>query len=138
MRLFWAIMLLCLLPACDERTDTEIIPLVFVEEDLNLNNVEFNALRLPNGFVYLNAGFRGIIVVHAGGGAYRAFERACPHDPRSNCPPVRVDDSGLFMVHDCCSSTFSFQGDVTGGPSRLPMLQYATTVSGNYLFIRNQ
>ena len=133
-----AVLLLLPLTACDEQPEEAFIPPVFVNEDLNLNNIEYNALRQPGGYVYLDAGFRGIIVYRGNGGMYLAFERACTYDPRSSCAPVSVDESTLFMVHTCCTSTFNFNGDPTGGPARLPLRRYSAVVEGSYLYIRGQ
>ncbi len=79
-----------------------------------------------------------MILYNDGTGSYRAFERACTHDPRSECEPVKVDDSTLFMVHPCCTSVFNFNGTPTGGPARLSLREYATYVEGDYLLIRNE
>ena len=116
----------------------QVIPYAIVNEDILLTNLQYINLSNIGGYVYLNeAGYRGLIIYHEGNSVYRVFERACSLDPRSDCTPVEVDESTLFMKHTCCSSTFDFYGNPTGGPASVRLLQYDTYLDGNYLKIRN-
>ena len=124
--------------ACNENNPVDLIPFAYVNTDLYLKNIQYQDLRQHGGFIYLDqVGFRGIIVYNDAG-RYRAFERACTYDPRSDCEPVKVDDSTLFMVHDCCSSVYNFDGNPTAGPAPLPLREYITFVEGDYLLIRSE
>ena len=124
--------------SCDNNYPEERIPYVYVEVDINLNNLQYQDLRNPGGYVYYDAGYKGLIIYHEGNGIYRAFDRACTYDPNAaNCDPIVIDDSGLFMIHKCCKSTFSFNGNPTGGPASLNLVEYRTYVDGIYLKIRN-
>ena len=117
----------------------QVIPYTIVNEDILLTNLQYLNLSNMGGYVYLNeAGYRGLIIYHEGNDVYRVFERACSYDPRSDCGPVEVDQSTLFMKHTCCSSTFDFHGNPTGGPASVDLLQYSAYVDGNYLKIRNE
>jgi len=127
--------------SCDDEPVNELIPFAFVNQDINLNLIQYQDLRNLGGYIYIeegvDAGYKGLIVYHEGNGVYRAFERACTYDPYSDCEPVKVDDSRLFMIHTCCGSTFNFNGNPTSGPASLNLLQYATYVDGIYLKITN-
>jgi len=123
--------------SCEKELPHEVIPYTIVNEDINLTNLQYINLSNIGGYVYYNAGYRGLIIYNDGGGVYKVFERACSHDPRSECTPVEMDDSTLFMKHDCCGSTFSLDGNPTGGPASLNLLRYDVYVDGNYLKIRN-
>ena len=127
--------------SCEKQQVDQSIPFAFVDQDINLNLIQYQALKNIGGYIYidegLNAGFRGIIVYHEGNDVYKAFERACTHDPYADCTPVTVDDSGLFMIHKCCNSTFDFNGNPMSGPATLHLLQYRTFVDGIYLKITN-
>lgn len=123
--------------SCEKELPYEPIPYTIVNEDINLTNLQYLNLSNLGGYVYYNAGYRGLIIFHEGGGFYKAFERACSHDPRSECTPVEMDESTLFMKHDCCGSTFSLDGNPTSGPASLNLLRYDVYVDGNYLKIRN-
>jgi len=123
--------------SCGNETPDTIIPFAFVNEDINLNLIQYLSLKNNGGFVYFDAGYRGLIIYNAGNGVYRVFERACTFDPKSDCTPVTVDPSGLFMKHECCKSTFDFDGNPTGAPANTSLLQYYSVVDGIYLKIRN-
>lgn len=137
-----SILLTIALFSCDKEQLDQQIPFSFVNQDINLNLIQYQDLRNIGGYVYIeagtNAGYKGIIVYHEGNGAYKAFERACTFDPFADCDPIIVDDSGLFLIHKCCNSTFNFNGNPMSGPASLDLLQYRTTVDGIYLKIRNQ
>jgi len=127
--------------ACEEQPINETIPFSFVNHDINLDLIQYQSLRNLGGYIYLdeqgNSGYRGIIVYNEGNGIYKAFERACTFDPHGTCDPIVVDESGLFLIHTCCKSTFDFNGNPTGGPASLHLLQYLTVQDGIYLKIRN-
>ena len=129
--------LLLFLAACDENQDTPLIPNAIVNEQINLTNIQYNALRRDNGYVYLNSGVKGIILLHRTGDSYVAFERNCPFQPYDACATVSMDQSGFFMMDSCCQSVFDLNGYVTGGPSRYPLRKYSTALTGNLLYITN-
>lgn len=123
--------------ACGETADAPLIPNVLVNEQINLTNIQYNALRRDNGYVYLQSGVKGIILLHKTGDTYVAFERNCPYRPYDDCATVSMDPSGFFMTDPCCKSVFDLNGYVTGGPSPYPLKQYPTSLSGNLLYITN-
>lgn len=123
--------------ACGDNVDGPLIPNVLVNEQINLTNIQYTALRRDNGYVYLTSGVKGIILLHRTADTYLAFERNCPYQPYDACATVSVDPSGFFMKDDCCQSVFNLNGYVTGGPARYPLKQYATSLSGNLLSITN-
>ena len=133
--------LLCF-SSCDEEPISQTIPYAFVNQDINLNLIQYQDLQNLGGYYVMeqgqNSGYRGLIIYHEGNGVYRVFERACTYDPNSECDPIDVDDSGLFLIHECCNSTFDFRGNPTGGPASLHLLQYTAIVDGIFLKIRNQ
>lgn len=133
--LFLLVLLTGLLYHCKEDIYLDEIPIVYVEETINLNNFEYNPLNNVGGFVYINAGVRGIIIYRSTADRYLAFERNCPYQPLDDCALVKVDESTLFMVDSCCTSTFDFDGYPTGGPARTPLRQYRTFLDGNFLTI---
>lgn len=126
------------LAACSSNTAAEPgIPSAVVNEQLNLTNQQYAALRFDNGYVYLGGGVRGIVVVRQNAQQYLAFERNCPYEPYNACAKVTVDKSGFFMADSCCGSRFDMRGQVTSGPARRPLRQYSTALSGNLLYVTN-
>ncbi len=122
---------------CDPDQPVYQIPQVYVEETINLDNFEYNDLKMIGGYVYIEGGVRGIIVYRESTDRYVAFERNCPYQPLDDCARVKVDESTLFLIDTCCNSTFSWDGTPTGGPAELPLLEYPTYVHQNYLTITN-
>jgi hypothetical protein len=130
--------LFLLISSCEKQIPDQIIPFAFVSEDINLTNLQYLNLQNIGGYVYYQAGYKGIIIYNEGNGVFRAFERACSYDPRSSCDPVTVDESSLFLKHECCNSSFNFNGNPMSGPASVDLLQYAVFVDGTYLKIRNE
>ena len=120
---------------CEPQIQNEI-PYVFVEIDINLNDIEFNDLRTDGGYAYILGGVRGIIIYRASEDEYRTFERNSPVNSSAACAVIDVDISSLFMVDPCHNVFFDFNGQPISGNS-LPMLQYAAILDGNWLYIRN-
>jgi hypothetical protein len=111
------------------------MPYVYVYKEINLFNQQYNDLRFDRGFVYEPGGLRGLIIYRENATTYRAFERACPHEPTHPDEIVNVDDSGFFMHDSRCGSAFDFFGTPTHGPARRPMRKYFTSLEGHMLFI---
>lgn len=136
-RLFLAFTIAFLAACSNDNRKVDYIPYVSVNEQINLTNIQYSALRQDRGFVYLNSGLRGIIVIRKSSNSYLAFERNCPYQPADSCARVKIDASTLFLQDDCCGSQFDFDGNVIAGPANLPLKQYATVLNGNLLYISN-
>ncbi|MCC9166450.1 hypothetical protein [Pontibacter harenae] len=124
------------LVACKDTNEGPLIPDVLVNEQINVSSLQYPALRQDGGYVYLNGGYKGIMVVRQSASLYLAVERACPYDPLNTCK-LEADVSNLFIIDPCCSSQFNFQGQVTAGPAIYNMKQYRTSLAGNILYITN-
>jgi len=136
--LFLLLLPVVILYQCKEEIYLDEILFVYIDETINLNNFEYNPLSNIGGYVYLKAGVRGIIVYRKSADRYLAFEQNCPYQPMDDCALVKVDESTLFMVDSCCSSTFDFDGNPTGGPAQIPMRQYRTFLEQNLLTITSE
>lgn len=123
--------------SCEPQIQNEI-PYVFVEIDINLNNVEFVNLQKDGGFVYILGGVRGIIIYRKNLSTYKAFERNSPVNPSSACAVLDVDDSGLFIIDPCSQALFNFDGNPINGISPFPLRQYITILDNNWLYIRSE
>lgn len=140
-------MLLSLVFACGSTNNVQPqLPYTPVNVALQLTSQQYAKLRVVNGAVVLPSGssglndaggIKGIIVVRQADNSYKAFERNCPYKPYDACALVSLDRSGLFMKDTCCGSQFDLQGQVSGGPSPLPLLQYSTSLQGTTLNILN-
>jgi hypothetical protein len=133
----FALLILLLVAACNSDNVTPGIPNVPVYEQISVNSLQYPMLRQDGGYAYIQAGYRGIVVIRQTSSTYYAFERACPYDPDANCGVVSVDQSNLFLKHSCCGSQFNFQGNVTAGPTVYGLRQYKTSLVNNILYITN-
>ena len=136
-RIYFLILSLLMISACKDTTVNDGIPQVIVNETINLNNYQYQALGIIGGYVYLDAGVRGIILYRSSASEYLAIEQNCTFQPMDPCAKVSVDNSTLFLIDTCCNSTFDFNGFPTGGPATYPLRLYSTSVNQNYLTITN-
>lgn len=123
--------------SCNNNKDQELIPYVYVDVEINIDNQEYLSLRQDESSVNIVGGVEGILIYHKSGRNYRAFERNCPYKPSAECAKVEVDGSLLFIKCPCCTSQFGFDGSVLSGPAILPLKEYTSTLSGSYLRIQN-
>lgn len=135
-KLWYLLAVLFLLSACNDSTVGPGIPDALVNEQINVTSLQYPQLRQDGGYVYLNAGYKGIIVIRQNANLYTAFERTCPYDPMNSCM-VEADQSNLFLVDTCCGSQFNFQGQVMSGPAVYGLRQYRTSLNGSVLSITN-
>jgi hypothetical protein len=133
--IFLIFFLLLLISACQNTLPRDDIPRKYVYTEINLDDFKYNSLKLIGGFVYYDAGVRGIIIYKKSPNEYSAFERDCPYRPGDSCALVSVDKSTLYMIDSCCSSRFDFDGNPLAGPARFPLLQYSTFLNQNFLII---
>ncbi|KAA9325039.1 QcrA and Rieske domain-containing protein [Adhaeribacter soli] len=133
------LLLVPFLAACskDSEQRPQYLPEVIVNEQINLTNQQYNSLQRDYGFVSIPGGIRGIIIVRHSANRYLAFERNCTYQPYDSCATVKVDQSSLFLSDPCCGSRFDFEGGIISGPAAYPLKQYATSLSGNMLYISN-
>ncbi|MGE0770167.1 MAG: Rieske (2Fe-2S) protein [Cyclobacteriaceae bacterium] len=126
---------------CEPQLVDDPIPIVsFNEIVINLSFPEYIVLRNDKGFKELpEGGVRGIIIYHAGGTTYHAYERNCSYRPNEACATVNVHSSGLFMTDPCCGSNFNFEdGSPSGGAAWRPLRKYRTQLNGDLLTITDE
>jgi nitrite reductase/ring-hydroxylating ferredoxin subunit len=125
-----------ILPACDRE---ERIPYAYVDFVVYLDLPEFTELKTPGNYLYLTGGVRGIILYCEFTDSYKAYERNCPYEPSNANALLDVDSTGLFLVCRHCESKFMLlDGSVINGPTKYPLMQYATYLeSGNALHVYN-
>ena len=115
---------------CEPQLVDDPIPLVsFNEIVLNLSFPENVVLRNDRGFKELaEGGVRGIIVYHATGTSYLAYERNCSYRPNEAC-----------ATYPCCVSNFNFDdGTPSGGAAWRPLRRYRTQINGDVLTITDE
>jgi len=121
---------------------------VFVDFYVNLNLPDAANLKFPNGYMYSNYGFKGIVIYNTGFSGtdqYVAFDRACPYQTDSSCAKVSMENNALFLACgfysgnnfiNCCHSKFSAQnGGVVAGEAKRGLKQYYVSSYGTQLRI---
>lgn len=119
------------------KDQTNDIAQYYVDFTLYLNEPSCVDLTVVGGWMYVNAGTKGIIVYRKSTTEFTASERNCTYDPTASCSIVEVL-SGISAIDSCCTSRFSiFDGSVLNGPATKPLYQYRTLFDGNALRIYN-
>jgi nitrite reductase/ring-hydroxylating ferredoxin subunit len=108
------------------------IPYVNVDRYILLNDPNSLSLNAVGGYLYVNAGSRGILVYHRAFEEYVAFDRHCTYNTSDACAKVTLDSSSNVILNcACCASKFSIiDGSVLNGPAINPLLQYQAQISG--------
>ncbi len=122
-------------PACDRQ---EYVPYVYVNLQLYPDMPAHSALKTPGNYLYVSGGYQGIVVTCTFPDEFVAFDRACPHHPRTKGAQLSVDSTNLFLECPLCSSKFNLNdGMLVSGPSKYTPLQYTTDYQGTVLYIYN-
>jgi len=116
----------------------EYVPYVYVNVQLYPDMPAHNSLKTPGNYLYVDGGYKGIIVACTAPDEWVAFDRACPHHPRTDGAILSVDSTGLFLECPICGSKFNiFDGSLASGPSKYTPQQYITDYQGSVLYIYN-
>ncbi|MGB0390710.1 MAG: ubiquinol-cytochrome c reductase iron-sulfur subunit [Salibacteraceae bacterium] len=123
---------------CSKNNPNTVIPNVFVDVQININEPSAFDLGPIGGYLYLNGGSNGLIVYRADLNEFKCYDRHSPHNVDDWCQ-VSVDSTGFVLQDPCSGSEFSiFDGSILKGPSTIPLKQYPTTFDGTYILISNQ
>lgn len=135
MRILIAIILLLLVvPACN-KDNQPVIPYVYVNLQLYPNSLDYIPI---GGYIYVNGGYRGIIVYRFLQDQFMVYERCCPYDPEKEGARVSVESSLSTCVDSVCMSKFIlYDGTPYDGPSPYTLMQYRYTYDGETLQIFN-
>lgn len=134
-----------------ENEKNDVIPDVYVDFTMDLNDIEFVNLTVMFGSVYVNAntnnwgqrasGFNnnGIIVFAGPEGEFYAYDRTCPHDYAADGSSVKVNTDFIRAVCPRCSTVYelSIGGVPASGPGRYPLKNYRTNFDGRFLRVWN-
>jgi len=122
---------------CSKDNPNNVIPNVYVEVLLNINEPSSFDLQPIGGWLYYNGGSNGLIIYRAGENDFKCFDRHSPYKVDDWCQII-VDPTGFKLVDPCSGSEFSiFDGSVIKTPATIPLKQYPTSFDGTYITIRN-
>lgn len=139
--------LLGLLFACnDDDRNNPVIPDFPVNISINTDLPSYFHLKNLGNFVYLDGGYKGIILMHGFDDSYYAFDRACTYEPDKDCSLIHYDSTNLNFrcghypkdtFVQCCASSFSVFGQILSGPTEFPLKQYNIYTQGATIQISN-
>ena len=145
-------LLLATLSSC-KKSRNEVIPDIYVDFTIDLNDPEFVILNTFGENVYVNentnnfgsraAGFaRNGIIVHSGVDEFFAYDRTCPHDYAENGTIVKVKidpENPLSAICSVCGTQYALpvNGTPADGPGRYPLKNYRTSFDGRWLRVWN-
>ena len=123
--------------ACNPAPDETNIPNVRVDIEVDLDDIDSQELQQIGGFIYLDGGVRGIVLIHTGLTEYSAYDLNCTFEPTKADAIVAMHTSGFYLEDTTCTSTFDHNGFPTSGPAPFPLKKYRISRSGDILFIMN-
>ena len=137
--------------SCNKKND--VIPDVYVNFSLNLNDPEFVNLNGFGGSVTVDAhtnnwgtgaaGYNGNgIIICFGVEEFYAYDRTCPHDYVENDLSVKVNidpSNSTIAVCPKCGTKYGLTvgGTPASGVGRYPLKNYKTSMQGNYVSVWN-
>jgi nitrite reductase/ring-hydroxylating ferredoxin subunit len=146
---FFLITLILIIASGSCKKKNDVIPDVYVNFTLDLNDPEFVSLNAigsdtvnarTNNWGRGAAGFDGNgIIIYNGGVEFYAYDRTCPYDYVVNGLSIKVKID--FTIAKCpkCGTTYalSANGTPASGVGRYPLKNYKTSFSGRYVTVWN-
>ena len=128
------------LAACNDTiTPVSPVPDVIVREEVNLNSILAQPLKIRDGnSIYISGGIKGIIVYRKTQDIFLAYERQSPYKMEDTCGIINVPSSQFYMEDTCHGCTFSWEGRPLSGPCRDVLKSYSVSyLNSNTLLITN-
>ncbi|HHJ10748.1 MAG TPA: hypothetical protein ENK25_07630 [Bacteroidetes bacterium] len=133
-----------------KNSNNNIIPDVFVNFTLDLNDPMFNDLLSPGNTVVITSSYagsesagynnHGILVYRASETKFYAFDRTCTFEEAKD-QAVVIDNTG-DAIAECphCHSEYVLPGygyPTDNSPARYPLKQYKTSFDGRFVHVYN-
>lgn len=133
-----------------KKNKNDVIPDVYIDFTINLNDPEFVSLTSLFGSAYIDASTNNWgqkaagynengIIVFAGPEEFYAYDRTCPHDYSVNGSSIKVNVDFIQAICPSCSTSYSLPtgGNPISGPGRYPLKNYKTRYYGNTVSVWN-
>lgn len=134
------------------KDKNDVIPDVYIDFNISLNDVEFSGLTAPLTYAYVSAstnnigapaagyGNNGIIVFRYVEDEFMAYDRTCPHDFKVNNKSIQVsvvDD--IYAVCPECGTKYALPGYGTpaSGIGQYPLKNYKTAFNNPWVHVWN-
>lgn len=151
LRFFLLLLLLLFVQTACEKNKNDVIPDVYINFYLDLEDPEFLDLRfITNSLIVTSAtnnigpnsaGFsgNGIIVYHSTTDTYLAFDRTCPHDYVNGGEAIKVVVDFVSAVCPVCETNYALSsgGEPVSGPGKYYLKNYRTSFDGRFIRVWN-
>jgi nitrite reductase/ring-hydroxylating ferredoxin subunit len=131
-----------------KKSKYDVIPDVYVDFYINLNDPEFFDLNAPMNYKIITSktnnwgsnsgGYNdnGIIVYRLTDEFY-AYDRTCPHDFAVNSKSIKLNIDGIYAVCPECGTTYALPsfGTPASGIGRYPLKNYKTSFNGQIVHV---
>jgi len=133
------------------KEKNDVIPDVYVDFYISLDDPEFLSLNAPTNSVIVTyktnnlgapaAGYdsNGIIIYRADETQFYAYDRTCPYDFAVNNLSIKVNIDGIYAVCPQCRTSYALPagGSPASGPGRYPLKNYKTSFNGINVHVWN-
>ena len=133
-----------------KKNKNDVIPDVYIDFTLDLNDPEFvnlNALggadtidARTNNWGISAAGYNSNgIIIYRGPDEFYAYDRTCPHDYAVNSLSIKVKIDFTLAVCPKCGTTYALaaNGTPASGIGRYPLKNYKTSFDGRFVRVWN-
>jgi nitrite reductase/ring-hydroxylating ferredoxin subunit len=126
-----------LLVAC-VKNDGSLVPDVYVNFSIPINDPTISALNSPGGAVVINGhGVAGLVIYRRADGMYMAYDRCSTVNPEQKCQIV-LDDPNLTATDPCSGAKYSmYDGAPVKAPAKRSLKQYNVVITNLYLQVIN-
>lgn len=111
------------------------LPLSYTSD---LNNPQLINALVPGGYVELNAGSKGILLMNVNGSDFVAYDKICP---ARDCNSPMTFEKGIILKCQCDGSEYGVGKGIGGAPQTegfiCPAIEYRVTKIGTVLRITN-
>ncbi|OAD45544.1 Rieske (2Fe-2S) protein [Polaribacter atrinae] len=113
----------------------QALPLSYVTD---LNNPQLLNANVPGGYVELNAGSKGVLLMNVNGTDFVAYDKLCP---AGDCTTAMTFNGSFILKCACDGSEYGVGKGIGGAPQTegfiCPAIEYRVTKSGTALRITN-
>ncbi len=148
--IFFIITTLWLVPSACKNNSNNIIPNVFVNFTIDLNDPMFNDLKAVGNTVVITSAYagtasagynnHGILVYRASETEFYAFDRTCTFEEAKDQAVVLEHTGDMSVECPHCHSVYilpSYGYPTDKGPARYPLKQYRTSFDGQIIHVYN-
>lgn len=119
----------------DLNNCVQSLPLNFTTD---LNNPQLLNALVPGGFVELNGGSKGILLMNVNGSEFVAYDKLCP---AADCNSPMTFERGIVLKCQCDDSEYGVGKGIGGAPQTAgficPAIEYRVIKSGSAIRITN-